>query len=133
MGKPTGFIEYERQTGDAETPKSRIRHFNEFHTYLPEEKAETAGSALYGVRRSLLPGGNESLRDDQRLSAPQSGAGVERSGLHRELGAGLQQAHKDQQLSGVYIQGLPRPVRGGLHLQSCGRAGSHEGKRICHH
>ena len=44
MGKPTGFIEYERQTGDAETPKSRIRHFNEFHTYLPEEKKKQQGA-----------------------------------------------------------------------------------------
>lgn len=44
MGKPTGFIEYERQTGDAETPKSRIRHFNEFHTYLPEEKQKQQGA-----------------------------------------------------------------------------------------
>lgn len=44
MGKPTGFIEYERQTGDAEMPKSRIRHFNEFHTYLPEEKQKQQGA-----------------------------------------------------------------------------------------
>ena len=44
MGKPTGFLEYERQTGDAETPKSRLKHFNEFHTYLPEEKQKQQGA-----------------------------------------------------------------------------------------
>ena len=30
MGKPTGFMDYERQTSGAEDPKSRIKHFNEF-------------------------------------------------------------------------------------------------------
>lgn len=44
MGKPTGFLEYERQTGDAEMPKSRLKHFNEFHTYLPEEKQKQQGA-----------------------------------------------------------------------------------------
>ena len=32
MGKPTGFLEYERKTGKAQEPLSRIGHFNEFHT-----------------------------------------------------------------------------------------------------
>ena len=30
MGKPTGFIEYERKTSAAQTPEERVRHFNEF-------------------------------------------------------------------------------------------------------
>ncbi len=38
MGKPTGFMEYDRKTAAAETPKQRIKHFNEFHTPLSEEK-----------------------------------------------------------------------------------------------
>lgn len=37
MGKPTGFMEYQRSTAKAEAPKSRIRHFQEFHTHLPQE------------------------------------------------------------------------------------------------
>ena len=38
MGKPTGFLDYERETSAAESPKSRIKHFNEFHEHLPMEK-----------------------------------------------------------------------------------------------
>ena len=38
MGKPTGFMEYERETAKAESPLERIRHFNEFHTPLSKEK-----------------------------------------------------------------------------------------------
>ena len=30
MGKPTGFLEYERETGKALPPKERITNFNEF-------------------------------------------------------------------------------------------------------
>ena len=40
MGKPTGFMEYERQVSVAEEPKERIKHFNEFHTHLPKEKQQ---------------------------------------------------------------------------------------------
>ena len=32
MGKPTGFLDYERKDAGAEAPLERIRHFNEFHT-----------------------------------------------------------------------------------------------------
>ncbi len=38
MGKPTGFMEYERETAKAESPLERIKHFNEFHTPLSKEK-----------------------------------------------------------------------------------------------
>ena len=38
MGKPTGFLEYERVTSEAAAPLERIRHFNEFHTPLTEEQ-----------------------------------------------------------------------------------------------
>ncbi len=44
MGKPTGFLEYERETSRAEEPKSRIRHFDEFHEHLPMEKQRLQGA-----------------------------------------------------------------------------------------
>ena len=44
MGKPTGFLDYERVDAKAEAPKSRIKHFNEFHEYLPEEKQRMQGA-----------------------------------------------------------------------------------------
>lgn len=34
MGKPTGFMDYERTEFDADSVSERIKHFNEFHTPL---------------------------------------------------------------------------------------------------
>ena len=36
MGKPTGFLDYERVEATAVSPKERIKNFNEFHTPLSE-------------------------------------------------------------------------------------------------
>ncbi|NLL78668.1 MAG: glutamate synthase subunit beta [Clostridiales bacterium] len=44
MGKPTGFLEYERVVSKAEAPKSRIAHFNEFHEHLPMDKQRLQGA-----------------------------------------------------------------------------------------
>lgn len=38
MGKPTGFMDYERVDSEAVTPTQRIKNFNEFHKALPLEK-----------------------------------------------------------------------------------------------
>lgn len=38
MGKPTGFMDYEREDSIAVSPKERIKNFNEFHTPLSKEK-----------------------------------------------------------------------------------------------
>ena len=43
MGKPTGFLEYERRGNPAESPLERIRHWNEFHPMLPEEERRRQG------------------------------------------------------------------------------------------
>lgn len=44
MGKPTGFMEYERENYAAVPPKERISGFNEFHVPLPEEKQRQQGA-----------------------------------------------------------------------------------------
>lgn len=38
MGKPSGFVEYDRKDNMAIEPKERIKNFNEFHTPLPEKE-----------------------------------------------------------------------------------------------
>ena len=43
MGKPTGFMEYGRTDSLAESPKDRIKHFNEFHEPLPMEESKRQG------------------------------------------------------------------------------------------
>lgn len=44
MGKPTGFMEYNRQTAEAVAPKERIKNFNEFHTPLSKEEQQKQGA-----------------------------------------------------------------------------------------
>ena len=44
MGKPTGFLEYERETGCVISPEERIQNFNEFHIPLPLEKQQKQGA-----------------------------------------------------------------------------------------
>ena len=43
MGKPTGFMDYKRQTAEAVSPKERIGNFNEFHTPLSKEEQQEQG------------------------------------------------------------------------------------------
>jgi glutamate synthase (NADPH/NADH) small chain len=44
MGKPTGFIEYDRELPADLLPENRILHWNEFHRPFPEEKLQTQGA-----------------------------------------------------------------------------------------
>lgn len=44
MGKPTGFLEYQRVTSEAAAPLERIRNFNEFHKPLTEEQQKKQGA-----------------------------------------------------------------------------------------
>ncbi len=47
MGKPTGFMEYERKNNAGESPLERIKHFNEFHAPLPmKERKEQAARCM---------------------------------------------------------------------------------------
>ena len=40
MGKPTGFMEYDREVSKAVEPKERIKNFDEFHIHLSKKKQE---------------------------------------------------------------------------------------------
>ncbi len=44
MGKPTGFLEYERKEAVAISPLNRIKNFNEFHTPLSREEQKKQAS-----------------------------------------------------------------------------------------
>ena len=44
MGKPTGFLEYERETAKVLPPKVRIANFKEFRTPLNKEKQKLQGA-----------------------------------------------------------------------------------------
>ena len=44
MGKPTGFLEYERKNGPVVAPLERIKNFNEFHGQLSLEEQKKQGA-----------------------------------------------------------------------------------------
>ena len=44
MGKPTGFMEYDRCEAASVEPKERIKNFNEFHVFLSKENQQVSGS-----------------------------------------------------------------------------------------
>ena len=44
MGKPTGFLEIERQVSKAVEPKKRIQNFNEFHKHLSKDDQACQGA-----------------------------------------------------------------------------------------
>jgi glutamate synthase (NADPH/NADH) small chain len=44
MGKPTGFLEYQRELPSDKEPLERIKNWDEFHHHLPEEKLRNQGA-----------------------------------------------------------------------------------------
>ena len=44
MGKPTGFLDYEREDAKASSPKERIKNFNEFHKPLSRDEQSCQGA-----------------------------------------------------------------------------------------
>ena len=44
MGKPTGFLEYKRQAPAWDSPKGRVKDWNEFHEHLPETVLREQGA-----------------------------------------------------------------------------------------
>ena len=72
MGKPTGFLEYERRVSEEIAPLERIKNFNEFHIPLPLEKQQ-----LQGMRSAVLPVRKNDKRHGIRLSAEQPLPGME--------------------------------------------------------
>lgn len=44
MGKPTGFLEYQRETPAAREPLARVKDWNEFHLHLSDDRLRTQGA-----------------------------------------------------------------------------------------
>ncbi len=44
MGKPTGFMDYDRRVGETASPLERLQNFNEFHEPLPEMRRREQGA-----------------------------------------------------------------------------------------
>lgn len=49
MGKPTGFLEYERKGNKEITPLERIKNFNEFHVPMSHEERKAQAASVWIV------------------------------------------------------------------------------------
>ncbi len=117
MGKITGFMDYTRKTSTDVPPLERIENFNEFHVWLSREEQQTQAARCMdcGVpfcQAGMMIGGMASGCPLNNLIP-----GVERPGLSGQVGAGAPPPASHQPLPGVHQPGLPRPVRGRLHLR----------------
>ena len=59
MGKPTGFLEYQRQDSECIAPKERIKNFNEFHLPLSEKSQQMQGARCMACGVAFCQFGNE--------------------------------------------------------------------------
>ncbi len=102
MGKPTGFLEYDRVNGKAAAPLERIKNFNEFHTPLTEAQQRKQGARCMECGVPFCQSGM--MMNGMVSGCPLHNLVPEWNDLvyHRKLGSGLQPPEKDQQLSGVY-------------------------------
>ena len=83
MGKPTGFLEYERKTSETIPPKERIKNFQEFHIPLSEAEQRKQGARCMecGVpfcqAGMMIKGMTSSCRDTPGHSTPRSGCATD--------------------------------------------------------
>ena len=103
MGKPTGFMDYERQDKPAESPLERIKHFNEFHTPLSKEEQELQGARCMACGVPFCQSGKP-------LAGMASGCPLHNlvpewndSDLQWKLEGSLFTSEKDKQFSGIYF------------------------------
>ena len=84
MGKPTGFLDYERETAKVLPPKERIQNFNEFRIPLNKEKQKLQGARCMAcgvpfcqsgmMIGGMASGGHDVRECGVRLSAAQPGS-----------------------------------------------------------
>jgi len=111
MGKPTGFLEYKRETAKVLPPKVRIANFKEFRTPLNKEKQKLQGARCMacGVpfcQSGMMIGGMAS-------GCPLHNLVPETNDL---VYTGIPKTEQDTQLPGIYFTCLPCTLRSSLHL-----------------
>ena len=127
MGKATGFLEYERETGRGAAPKERIKNWNEFHTPLSEQEQRRQGARCMDCGVPFCQSG-------MMICRMVSGCPVHNLVPEwNDLVYNGNWKQENQQLPGVHLQGMPCALRGGLYLQPVRGCGNCPGKREGHH
>ena len=71
MGKPTGFLEIERQVSTEVEPLKRIKNFNEFHKPLSRDEQSCKGARCMDCGVPFCQNGKNDSRNGIRLSTKQ--------------------------------------------------------------
>jgi glutamate synthase (NADPH/NADH) small chain len=115
MGKPTGFMEFDREPAHVRPPLERIKDWSETHPGYEEKTLREQGARCMDCGIALLPHRRARQRPGDGLPDPQPHPGVERPGLSRPVARGDHPAPEDQQLPRVHRPRLPGAVRRLLH------------------
>ena len=117
MGKPTGFMEITRQTSLELPPEERIRNFNEFHVPLHTDEQQAQGARCMDCGVPFCQSGVQ--LGGMFSGCPLNNLIPEWNDLvyQGKWGSGRAPADRHEPIPGVHEPGLPRPVRGGLHLR----------------
>ena len=117
MGKPTGFMEYERELPQDRSPLERLNDWEEFHEHFAEAKLQQQGARCMDC-------GIPFCHTGQLISGMASGCPVNNlipewndlvyRGLWKEA---LRAASQDQQFSRIYRESLSGTVRGILRAR----------------
>ena len=66
MGKPTGFLDYERELNPSTSPKERIKNFNEFHKMISHEAVLFTTSFPNGMTKYSKATGSTLSQDSEK-------------------------------------------------------------------
>jgi glutamate synthase (NADPH/NADH) small chain len=99
VGKPTGFMEYERRTADHVDPAQRIGNFDEFKRELDDAEREAQGARCMDCGVPFC---------QSSFGCPVDNLIPEWNDLiyHGEVGRSVLSADEDEQLSRVHRAGL---------------------------
>lgn len=107
MGKPTGFMDYKRETSTCETPLERIKNFKEFHVPLSMEEQQIQGARCMNCGVPFCQAGMNIM--GMTSGCPLHNLVPEWNDLvyTGKLGAGIQPSEEDEQLPGIYFKSVP--------------------------
>ena len=116
MGKPTGFMEYQRELPVDRSPRERIKDWQEFHEHFAVGKLEDQASRCMDCGIPFCHTGTLISGMASGLPDQQPDPGMERSGLPRPVAGSPGTPSQDQQFPGVYGPRVPGAVRGLLRV-----------------
>ena len=125
MGKPTGFMEYDRVTGRVIAPKERILNFREFHLPLSKEEQQKQGARCMECGVPFCQSGM--MIEGMASGCPLHNLIPEWNDL---VYTGVPPFEKDEQFPGIYLPCVPGAVRGSMYLRQLRRGGNGKGKRV---